>query len=100
MATFYKGFLIKQATKTSPEAAPKFIATLQGVRFTAFTVTALHEKIDRNAHMISEMRSQEFKSKATVNSAMFDPSDNLLDAYEIAEIVASYVGRGEVSHAL
>jgi hypothetical protein len=99
MATFYKGFLIKQATKTSPEAAPKFIATLQGVRFTAFTITALHEKIDRNAHMISEMRSQEFKSRATVNSVMFDPSDNLLDAYEIAEIVSSYVGRGEVTHA-
>ena len=98
MATFYKGFLIKQALKASPESAPKFIATLQGVRFTAFTVTALHDKIDRNTQMIADMSNQGFKRDAVVNSAMFDPSDSLLEAHEIAEIVRSYSGR-EVIYA-
>lgn len=91
MATFYKGFLIKQSLKATPDSAPKFIATLQGVRFTAFSVTALHDKIDRNSQMIADMSNQGFKRDAVVNSAMFDPSDNLLEAHEIAEIVSSYV---------
>ena len=97
MATFYKGFLIKQALKATPESAPKFIATLQGVRFTAFTVTELHNKIDRNHLMIADMVNQGFKRDAVVNSAMFDPSDSLVEAYEIAEIARSFMPR-EVSY--
>lgn len=93
MSVFYKGFLIKQALKATPESAPKFIATLQGVRFTAYTMTELYNKIDRNSHMIADMSNQSFKRDAIVNTAMFDPSDNLLDNYEIAEIVRSYSGR-------
>jgi hypothetical protein len=98
MLVFYKGFLIKQSLKATPESAPKFIATLQGVRFTAFTVTALQDKIDRNSKMIADMSNQGFKRDAVVNSAMFDPSDNLLEPHEIAEIVRSYSGQREVSY--
>ena len=98
MPVFYKGFLIKQALKASPDSAPKFIATLQGVRFTAFSVTALQDKIDRNSKMIADMSNQGFKRDAVVNSAMFDPSDNLLEPYEIAVIARSYAPRGVEYH--
>lgn len=93
MTTFYKGFLIKQGRVMEQGAAPKFIATLQGVRFTAYTMTELFNKIDRNSHMIADMSNQSFKRDAIVNTAMFDPSDNLLESYEIAEIVRGYTGR-------
>lgn len=100
MSVFYKGFLIKQGRVMEPGAAPKYIATLQGVRFTSYTITGLHEKIDRNSHMIAEMSNQSFKQDGVINTAMFDPSDNLIDDYEIARIVHSYAPREvEVDYA-
>lgn len=95
MATFYKGFLIKQVITSS---TIKYSATLQGVRFTAPSVAILHTKIDKNTHMIADMSNQSFKRDSIVNSAMFDPSDNLLDPSEIAEIISQYLVTNQHNH--
>jgi hypothetical protein len=94
---FYKNFYIKKTQRL--DYVPKYIATLQGVRFTGLTLELLKAKIDRNYTMIAEMSAQAFISKLKQNNLYTEHDDYLVDNSELNQIIKSYVGENTHDYA-
>lgn len=88
LANMYKGFRIRRDRDHNTRSL-KFIATLQGLRFTADTRKELYRRIDENSMLAGDMREQGFKSKGLPQDA-YDESDHFLEAHEVNHIVNHY----------